>query len=153
MNENEMTDEQMEDATNPFAGMAVDGDESVKGVTDSEREEMQSLIDADGDGEVSEEELDNAVDALADIESGVSSDPISDATVRPDFGQGPFKEDLIEHPSKKSLAKLFPPSQDKANRSHQQDWARYCVKFANENDLHFLGLCVKTGEPMFKEIK
>ncbi len=171
MNENEMTEEQMEEATNPFAGMAVDGDESVKGVTESEQQEMQDAVDTNNDGVISEEELDSAVDKLAEIESSgfeegevVMLDRDEDA-VYAGHGESSSFEDLadvkldedecenIEYPTIKSLSELYPQSADDANMSHQQDWARHCAKFAKENNCHFLGLSVKDSAPMFKEKK
>lgn len=149
MDEDEMTDEQMEATTSPF--------------TDA--------VDTNNDGEVSKEELDDAVDKLADLEELCEEDPElyeevtgestehlrnneSDVSLDPI----PCTEDLegcetIEYPSKESLTKDFPPSTDDANLSYQQDWARYCIKFSDENNVHFLGLCVKTGEPLFKAKK
>ena len=185
-----MTEQEMEEATNPFAGMNVEGAESSKGTTEEEKAEMQAVIDTDGDGVVSSEELDAAVDALAEIETDavidaaieeqspilnesaipldlpdgtsnpeVSSDPIPD-TIEREMTDEEASEDgstsgtiEIEYPSVKSLTKLIPPSQDEANKSFQQDWARHCIKWADENGYHFLGLSVKDGEPMFKEKK
>lgn len=202
--------------TNPFAGMQVEGDESVRGVTDSEQKEMQDAVDTNNDGVVSAEELDSAIDKLAGLEdkiieelesdgsevkitdvtyegsgseneddgkngshdndssggsndtadadssSEVSSDPITDTTEKEhEGGEMPAngtEEELsvailkeLNCPSIKSLTKIHPPSHDEANMSHQQDWARHCIKFADANNVHFLGLSVKTGEPMFKE--
>ena len=151
----------MTEETNPFAGMNVEGAETSKGITEDEKAEMQAVIDTDGDGVVSEEELSKGLDTLADIESdGVKPFQGGVGGTTEEMKQrvedceecGELKPTLI-CPSVASLTKLIPPSQDDANMSHQQDWARHCIKFADDHSLHFLGLCVKTGEPTFKEKK
>ena len=168
-NLNEMTEQELEAATNPFA----------------------NLVDSNGDGEISPEELDAAVDNLAELEESqdskeseqlpdaseeVSSDPIPDTEktaaemVReaeaathvnlPNVANENVEAEakVIEEvdttgmPTKKILAYLMPPSSDDANLTHTVEWARHCNKWAQDNSHHFLGFG-KGGEPVFKEIE
>ena len=142
-----MTLEELEEATNPFA----------------------AAVDTNGDGEITAEELDDAVDELAKLEKPKEmtiqemvragenkTKVVVEENHAPVLQPQTIKKEVVDTtgiPTRKKLMAKFPVSSDTANVSHKNDWGFECKKWADINNHHFLGFCMKTDEPLFKEKK
>lgn len=143
-----MTLEELEEATNPFA----------------------AAVDANGDGEITADELDDAVDELAKLEEKPKEMTIQEMVragenktkVEVETNAAPvlqpqvIKKEVVDTtgiPTRKKLAAKFPVSTDAANVSHKNEWGFECKKWADINNHNFLGFCMKTDEPLFKDKK
>lgn len=143
----EMTLEELEEATNPFA----------------------AAVDTNNDGEITTEELDDAVDELAKLEKPKEmtiqemvragenkTKVVVETNTAPVLQPQVIKKEVVDTtgiPTRKKLAAKLPVSSDAANVSHKNEWGFECKKWADINNHHFLGFCMKTDEPLFKEKK
>ena len=126
-----MTLEKLEEATNPFA----------------------AAVDTNNDGviapkEMTIQEMVRAGEKKTKVEVEVNEAPVLQPQV--------IKKEIVDTtgiPTRKKLAAKFPVSTDAANVSHKNEWGFECRKWADINNHHFLGFCIKTDEPLFKEKK
>jgi len=132
---------------------------------------FMDVVDTNNDGEVSKEELNSAIDKLAGVETELTAKDMVRAAEKnthtvidhPEVVEVVEQElheltdkpvlDLTGKPTLEILTILFPPSAHVANKTHTVDWARHSSSWANSNDCHFLGFCMSSGEPLFKERK
>lgn len=158
MNENEFTDEQLEEMTNPFA----------------------EALDTDGDGEVSDEEIEEGLNTLAELEGAKTEQLKEMATINPDTGARSVSElsalelvrqaerntisdadklktalteteiveakEKVDTTGKPTIEKL-----DALGLKKDRDRSHHCQMYADKNELHFLGFAISDGEPLFKE--